>query len=116
MTLLQVDEFEEGWILLIEGYELHDNERLEGLYNERHRWIPAYLKDSFWASMSTTQSGESTNAFFNGYVNSKTSFKQFIEQYDNALRSKVEKENLADYHSFNSSYECISNYEFEKQF
>ncbi|KAL7220208.1 hypothetical protein ACSBR2_013135 [Camellia fascicularis] len=43
--------------------------------------------------MSTTQCSESMNAFFDGYVNSKTTLKQFVEQYDNALRSKVEKGN-----------------------
>ena len=62
------------------------------LHREEHRWIPPYVKDIFWASMSTTQRSESMNEFFDGYVNSKTTLKQFVEQYDNALRSKVEKE------------------------
>lgn len=35
--------------------------------------------------------------FFDDYVTSKTSLKQFVEQYDNALKSKVEKENKVDY-------------------
>ena len=42
--------------------------------------------------MSTTQRSESMNAFFDGYVNSKTALKQFVEQYSNALKSKVQKE------------------------
>lgn len=42
--------------------------------------------------MSTTQCSESMNAFFYGYVNSKTTLKQFVEQYSNALDSKVQKE------------------------
>ncbi|VVA33674.1 PREDICTED: FAR1-RELATED SEQUENCE [Prunus dulcis] len=33
------------------------------------------------------------NAFFDGFVNSKTTLKQFVEQYENALLDKVEKEN-----------------------
>lgn len=39
---------------------------------------------------------ESMNAFFDGFVNSKTTLKQFVEQYENALLDKVEKENRAD--------------------
>ena len=39
--------------------------------------------------------------FFYGYVNLKTILKLFVEQYDNALRNKVEKELQADAKSFN---------------
>ncbi|XP_028101345.1 protein FAR1-RELATED SEQUENCE 9-like [Camellia sinensis] len=56
------------------------------------------------------------NAFFDGYVNSKTTLKQFVEQYDNALRSKVKKEMKADFKSRNKLYGCLTIYEFEKQF
>ncbi|OMO50677.1 hypothetical protein COLO4_37939 [Corchorus olitorius] len=42
--------------------------------------------------------------------------QEFVELYDVALKSKVEKENLADYQSFNSWYECLSDYDIEKQF
>ncbi|CAL5426495.1 unnamed protein product [Camellia sinensis] len=66
--------------------------------------------------MSTTQRNESMNAFFDGYVNSKTTLKQFVEQYDNALRSKVEKETNADFKSRNKLYDCLIVYRFEKQF
>ena len=57
------------------------------------------MKDVFWAGMSTTQRSESMNAFFDGYVNSKTTLKQFNEQYNNALKSKVEKEMKTDFKS-----------------
>jgi hypothetical protein len=41
------------------------------------------------------------NAFFDGYVNAKTTLKHFVGQYENALRDKVEKEKIADFNSFN---------------
>ncbi|XP_028057450.1 uncharacterized protein LOC114261380 [Camellia sinensis] len=62
--------------------------------------------------MWTTQRSESMNAFFDGYVNSKTTLKQFVEQYDNALRSKVEKEMKADFKSRNKLYDCLTWFEF----
>lgn len=54
--------------------------------------------------------------FFDKFVNSKITLKQFVEQYDNALRDKREKENLADSDSFNSVRPCITDYRIEKQF
>ncbi|XP_028085338.1 protein FAR-RED IMPAIRED RESPONSE 1-like [Camellia sinensis] len=110
------DEFEEYWEAMIENFNLNDNEWLGILYHERHRWIPAYIKDIFWAGMSTTQRSESMNAFFDGYVNSNTTLKQFVEQYDNALRSKVENETKADFKSCNKLYDCLMVYRLEKQF
>ena len=46
--------FEEAWHDMIIEYDLWDNEWLNGLYDERHRWVPCYLKDCFWVGMSTT--------------------------------------------------------------
>lgn len=109
-------EFETSWSKLIEEFDLKKNVWLTGLYEERYRWVPVFVKDSFWAGMSTTQRSESMNAFFDGYVNSKTTLKQFVEQYENALRAKVEKERLADFGSLNASIPCVSKYKVERQF
>ncbi|KAL7245701.1 hypothetical protein ACSBR2_000935 [Camellia fascicularis] len=65
--------------------------------------------------MSTTQRSESMHAFFDGYVNSKTTLKQFVEQYENALAKKVENENNEEFNSFNSCIPCMVGYEMEKQ-
>jgi zinc finger SWIM domain-containing protein 3 len=112
---LSKSEFMEKWGKMIEDCELRDNEWLKGLFDERFRWVPVYLRDTFWAGMSTTQRSESMNSFFDGYVNSKTTLKQFVEQYDNALRDKIEKENHADFCSFNTLIACVSNFGFESQ-
>ncbi|XP_028103346.1 protein FAR-RED IMPAIRED RESPONSE 1-like [Camellia sinensis] len=66
--------------------------------------------------MSTTQRSESMHAFFDGYINSKTILKQFVEQYENALAKKVENENGEEFNSLNSYIPCITQYPFEKQF
>ncbi|XP_052192352.1 protein FAR1-RELATED SEQUENCE 5-like [Diospyros lotus] len=76
------EEFEQGWSSMIEKYTLHENDWLSGLYKERDRWVPCFLETSFWVGMSTTQWSESMNIFFDGYVHSKTSLKQFVEQYE----------------------------------
>ncbi|GMP67967.1 hypothetical protein CsSME_00027751 [Camellia sinensis var. sinensis] len=110
------DEFEEKWEEMLTKFNLYDNEWLGVLYHEQHRWVLVYVKDIFWAGMSTTQRSENMNAFFNGYVNPKTTLKQFVEQYDNALRSKVEKEKKSDFKSRHKLFDCLTTYGFEKQF
>lgn len=110
-----IDEFESGWKEMIEKYDLESNEWMEELYNERYRWVPCFLKDCFWAGMSTTQRGESMNAFFDGFVTAKTSLKEFVNRYDIALKSKVEKEIDADAHSLTSLVPCITPHAMEKQ-
>jgi len=42
--------------------------------------------------------------------------KQFVEQYDNALKDKIEKESIADFGSFNRETACVSLFGFESQF
>ncbi|XP_042939590.1 protein FAR-RED ELONGATED HYPOCOTYL 3-like [Carya illinoinensis] len=56
------------------------------------------------------------NAFFDGYVHSRTNLKEFVDQFDNALKKKIENENLADFQSFNVTIPCISRSPIEKRF
>ncbi|XP_058189482.1 protein FAR-RED IMPAIRED RESPONSE 1-like [Rhododendron vialii] len=113
---LNPEEFEQNWANLIQQFDLQSNDWLAGLYEGRHRWIPAFLKDIFWAGMSTTQRSESMNSFFDGYIHSNTTLKEFVEQYDNALRKKVQKEDEANAHSLNVRIQKVSPYKFEDQF
>jgi len=67
------------------------------LFGMQQKWVPAYVKDYFRAGMSTTQRSESINTFFDGYVNSRTSLKCFVEKYDCAFHAKWEKGKQEDY-------------------
>ena len=66
--------------------------------------------------MTTTQRSESMNDFFDGYVHSSTTLKEFVDQYDNALRKKAKNESVADFYFFNVTLLCVSVFSFEKQF
>ncbi|XP_042940727.1 protein FAR-RED IMPAIRED RESPONSE 1-like isoform X1 [Carya illinoinensis] len=110
------EEFERSWAVIIETYNLQENAWLQSLYVERMYWAPVFMKEVFWAGMSTTQRSESMNAFFDGYVHAKTNLKEFVDQFDNALRKKIENENAADFHSFNTAIPVISPSPLEKTF
>ncbi|XP_042941107.1 protein FAR1-RELATED SEQUENCE 5-like [Carya illinoinensis] len=111
-----IEEFENSWEQLISTYTLQENGWLQSLYSERTYWVPVFLKEYFWAGMSTTQRSESMNAFFDGYVHAKTNLKEFVDQYDNALRKKIKNEISADFHSFRVTVPCISRSPIEKIF
>ncbi|KAI8559355.1 hypothetical protein RHMOL_Rhmol04G0166600 [Rhododendron molle] len=56
------------------------------------------------------------NSYFDGYIHSNTTLKEFVEQYDNALRKKVQKEEEANARSLNVQIQKVSPYKFENQF
>ncbi|XP_028054291.1 protein FAR1-RELATED SEQUENCE 9-like [Camellia sinensis] len=60
---------------------------------------------------------ESVAFYFHRMQQENSNFYSAIDfDYDNALRSKVEKMNKADFKSRNKLYDCLTVYEFEKQF
>ncbi|XP_042988795.1 protein FAR1-RELATED SEQUENCE 5-like [Carya illinoinensis] len=111
-----IEEFEKVWAEFISTYELEENGWLESLYAEREHWVPVFLKEHFWAGMSTTQCSENMNAFFDCYVHSKTNLKEFVDQFDSALKKKIENENQAEFQSFSGTIPCVSRSPIEKKF
>ncbi|XP_056695702.1 protein FAR1-RELATED SEQUENCE 5-like [Spinacia oleracea] len=93
---LIVDEFENKWAQMIKDFKLEENNWFQTLYEGREKWVPVFVKDKFWARMSSSQRSESMNAYFDGYVHRKTSLKSFVEQYEMALGDKIDKEIFAD--------------------
>ncbi|XP_047312978.1 protein FAR-RED IMPAIRED RESPONSE 1-like [Impatiens glandulifera] len=108
---LKPNEFEESWLRFVMEHKLEGNEWLQSLYADRHLWVPAFVKEYFWGG-----SEKAMNSFFDGYVHSKTTLRQFVEQYDIALKSKIEKEDNSDFASFGTTIPLITNLSIEKQF
>lgn len=73
--LLSKNEFDECWNNLLDTYDLHDNAWLGSLHCDRQLWVPAYVKDTYWAKMLTTQPSEGMNTFFDDYVHYRTTLK-----------------------------------------
>ncbi|TXG62186.1 hypothetical protein EZV62_013549 [Acer yangbiense] len=112
---LKIAEFEMAWADIIKQHGLGDNKWLQMLYEDRQRWVPVYLKDTFFAGMIPVQEKESLSAFFDGYVHKHTSFKEFVDKYDLALHRKHLKEAMADLESRNPCFELKTRCNFELQ-
>ncbi|KAJ3693401.1 hypothetical protein LUZ60_008881 [Juncus effusus] len=112
-----IEEFEHGWTSMVEDEDLGQNEFwIKNLYVIREQWVPIYVKRTFWAGMSTTQRSESMNAYFDKYVNSKTTFREFAVKYETAVLAKWEKEAAEDWRSSNRFPNMVSTMPFERQF
>ncbi|KAK9121031.1 hypothetical protein Syun_018648 [Stephania yunnanensis] len=110
---MTTDEFEHLWREMIEKFSLQQNVWLQSLFDIRGKWVPVFLKDTFWAGIS--EGSEVLGPFSDGSVNLKTPLKQFISQFDVALAKKYENESLADYNSFHKEQDLVSNLPYEKE-
>ncbi|XP_027121779.1 protein FAR1-RELATED SEQUENCE 8-like isoform X1 [Coffea arabica] len=96
---LKADEFEMAWEEMIQHFGLRDHKWLQTYYEERERWAPVYLKDTFFAGLVTFPPGDCMSPFFDGYVNSQTTLKEFFNIYELVLQKKHQKEALDDLES-----------------
>ena len=113
---LTIEMFEQNWSNFLLNFELEANDWLVKLYSERRAWVPVYLNDIFWAGMVSTQRSESMHAFFDGYINTRSTLKQFVEQYNIALSDKIQKEFEVDHDYKHKKILCLSSFTWEKAF
>ncbi|KAK9129573.1 hypothetical protein Sjap_010060 [Stephania japonica] len=109
------DDFQSRWSLLLDKYELHDNEWLDNTYSKRSKWVPAYLKHIFLADMMTTQRNDGIHSFFNGFLSRSLPLSEFLCFYEKALLSNREKESYEDFKSHQTRHLLKSDLPMEKQ-
>lgn len=108
-------DFERRWWKMVDRFELREDCWIQSLYEDRQKWVPIYLNDTFLAGMSTSQRSESINFFFDRYVTKVTTLKEFVEQYEVALHDRCEKEAHADFESRQTVLPLKSPSPYEKQ-
>lgn len=94
-----VETFEARWASIIDRYDLRKNSWLQTLSNIRQKWIPLYLKDTFFGEMSSFQKLETMNDFYKKYFNTKTSLKVFLTQFELVTARRFEEEVQEDYNT-----------------
>lgn len=112
---LKVIEFESAWGFIVQRFGVSDHEWLRGLYEDRVKWAPVYLKDTFFAGVSAARPGEVLSPFFEKYVHKQTPLKEFLDKYELALQKRHKEEALADIESRNSSLGLKTRCSFELQ-
>ncbi|CAH9099228.1 unnamed protein product [Cuscuta epithymum] len=90
-------EFEAKWQGLVDEVGLGDNEWISYMFQVREQWVPAYFKNVFAASMSSTQRSETTHSFLKKFVYKGCSFNEFVTRFGRALSRQRERENDSDH-------------------
>lgn len=111
-----VEEFETRWGNVLTEFNVVGNDWLSGLFDERSMWVPAFMKDTFWAGMKTTQRVESTNSFFDNYVKRHTKLFEFAEKYCAAMEQRVIDDEEEDIKSMKYARNLVTGFKAEKVF
>ncbi|KAF8414150.1 hypothetical protein HHK36_002149 [Tetracentron sinense] len=109
------EDFESRWYSFLDNYELKENKWLQSVYKVRHKWVPVFLQNTFFARMTTTPRSETKCPFFDWCVSPKTKLQDFITHYEKALAIRYEKEAEEDYRSIYSIPVLKSSTTMEKQ-
>ncbi|KAK1377962.1 hypothetical protein POM88_024706 [Heracleum sosnowskyi] len=82
-------EFEEGWLSTLKEFKLENNHWLSEIYEIRKSWIPAYFRDDPMAGLlRTTSRSESSNFFFNHFVQKGDTLCEFYMCYESAIEKQ----------------------------
>lgn len=109
------DQFDMRWWKMITRFELHNNEWVQALYEDRKKWVPTYMDGTFLAGISISQRAESINAFFDKYIHKKISLREFVRQYGAILQNRYEEEAMADFDTCHKQPALRSPSPWEKQ-
>ncbi|XP_016501813.2 protein FAR1-RELATED SEQUENCE 5-like [Nicotiana tabacum] len=81
-------EFIIAWTVMLDEYNLHANELLQGIYALKEKLFAAYRKQTFSGCMNSTQLSESLNSELKDYLQSDYNLVQFFKHYDREIEDK----------------------------
>ncbi|GKC53309.1 FAR1 DNA binding domain, zinc finger, SWIM-type, MULE transposase domain containing protein, partial [Tanacetum coccineum] len=83
---ISIDMFEHEWASIMDDFNLGEHKWLCDLYDMRHRWISAFLRDEdMYGLMRTTSRPESENQYFNRFTNPDLTLVEFIGHFESAM-------------------------------
>jgi hypothetical protein len=86
-------EFEASWQMMLNDFQLHENNTLVRLYEIRKDWVPAFFKGDYCGLMVSTQRSETMNKLVkSAHVDANTPLHQFAKKMMKLLHSRKMKE------------------------
>lgn len=77
-SLELVEDFEEGWSHMINKYGLHTNKHIISLYALRAYWAFAFLRQYFFAGMTSSFQAESISSFMQRILSAQSQLDRFV--------------------------------------
>lgn len=109
------EQFDLRWWKMVSRFELQDYEWVRTLYDDRKKWVPTYMRETFFAGLSAIQRTESINSFLDKYIHKKITLKEFLKQYGTVLQNRFEEEAVADFDTWHKQPALKSPSPWEKQ-
>ncbi|XP_016205085.1 protein FAR1-RELATED SEQUENCE 5-like [Arachis ipaensis] len=86
------DDFQNQWEDFLIEYDPEDNKWLSDIYEERHRWVPIFLDNFFWAEQQEREADVEDYKSIIPYATNSLIEKQFQGAYTNAKFKEVQKQ------------------------
>ncbi|KAL6893974.1 hypothetical protein ACP4OV_008072 [Aristida adscensionis] len=91
------DDFLSSWEILLERYNLKDNEWLSKLYQDRYRWALPYVRDTFCADIAATLQSDNMDTILKDLLKAEIDLHNFFNNYQKFLEEKRLVEQHANY-------------------
>lgn len=79
-NLESIEEFELGWRDMVNSFGMHTNRHVANLFALRSLWALPYLRNHFFAGMTTSGQSKSINAFIQRFLSAQSRLTHFVEQ------------------------------------
>ncbi|XP_020272312.1 protein FAR1-RELATED SEQUENCE 5-like [Asparagus officinalis] len=112
-----IENYNLHWLEIKEKFKIIEEEDgwLQTMYMYRDHWVLCFLKGMFFAGMRSTQTSESINSFFDGYVNLQTQLKEFVTQYEKTVTHRRLSEAHEDFRTLNTKPQFHLRHPIERQ-
>uniref|UniRef100_A0A8R7Q1J7 SWIM-type domain-containing protein n=2 Tax=Triticum urartu TaxID=4572 RepID=A0A8R7Q1J7_TRIUA len=94
--MLTIEEFEDGWVALLEKYSLTKNTYLTQIYETRQKWAKPYFAGKFCARQTSTGRSESANHMLKQYVPPSCLMNLFVKQYNKLQFDREQEEGFQE--------------------
>ncbi|XP_016199463.1 protein FAR1-RELATED SEQUENCE 5-like [Arachis ipaensis] len=100
---MEVDEFEFQWDQAADEYGLHKNCWVMQMYEKRHIWASAYLRDKFCAGYRITSRCEGINSHVKKFLTSRYNIVDLVQNLELGVREYRNNELVAQFTSMYST-------------
>ncbi|RYR14065.1 hypothetical protein Ahy_B04g070726 isoform A [Arachis hypogaea] len=85
------------WFEMVEKFGIADKRWVQDMYERRHSWATAHIREKFFAEFRTTSRCEGLHAVISRYVKSRYSYTEFLRHFHRCLMFVRAKEVEADF-------------------
>lgn len=100
------EKFFDAWQNMLCTYDLHADEWLKWLFQEREKWALVYGRDTFTADIASTQRCESLTSSLKDHLDERKSMLEFLDTFEELVEDRRYRETHADVNMRQSFRRC----------